>query len=205
MKIALFGANGKTGILLVYQALDKGHTVTAFARQADSVPIRHKNLTVLEGSILDPEAVKRAVAGQDAVLSTLGVNDRNPNTVLSDATRNIVHAMKEAGVQRFICMSSAGILEPDKANLFRRLFQPGALKEIMADKKRQLEVIRESGLQWVVVLPPTLTDAPKTGKYRISDGPPLFKSVPRADVADFMLRLLNDKRYDGTTPSIAGY
>lgn len=205
MKIAVFGASGKTGILIVYQALEKGHLVTAFSRNADAVPIRHRHLRVVEGDVLDYEKVREAVEGQDAVMSALGVNERKRNTVLSDGTGNILRAMKETATRRLICMSSAGILEKPGMLSIGTSIVNRSLKAVMADKKRQLKAIRESGVEWVVVLPPTLTDAPKTGKYRIGNGPPAYKSVPRADVADFMLKLLTEKKYDGKTPSIAGY
>ena len=205
MKITVFGASGKTGILLVYQALEKGHSVVAFARHAASVHITHRNLRIVEGDILDYEKVKEAVEGQEVILSTLGVNIRKYNTVLSDGTANIIRAMKERGVVRFICMSSAGVLGNDGGFIFGKIIVPLMLRQVMADKKRQLEIIRSSGLEWVVIRPPFLTDSPKTGKYRISSGLPEYRSVPRNDVADFMLKLMTDKQYDGQVPAIAGY
>jgi putative NADH-flavin reductase len=205
MKITVFGASGKTGILLVYQALEKGHSVVAFARRASAVHIQHRNLRIVEGDILDYAKVKEAVGGQDVIMSTLGVNDRKYNTVLSDGTGNIIRAMKECGLKRFICMSSAGVLGNDGGFFFGRIMVPLLLKQVMADKKRQLEVVRASGLDWVVIRPSYLTDSPKTGKYRISSGPPESRKVPRNDVADFMLRLMTDKQYDGQVPAIAGY
>ena len=63
MKIAIFGASGRTGILTVYQALDKGHQVTAFARTPSTVTIQHKNLRVVQGDILEYDKVKQAVEG----------------------------------------------------------------------------------------------------------------------------------------------
>jgi hypothetical protein len=113
--------------------------------------------------------------------------------------------MKECGVVRFICMSSAGVLGNDGGFIFGKIIVPLMLRQVMADKKRQLEIIRSSGLEWVVIRPPFLTDSPKTGKYRISSGLPEYRSVPRNDVADFMLKLMTDKQYDGQVPAIAGY
>ena len=205
MKITVFGASGKTGILLVYQALEKGHFVVAFARNASSVHIQHRNLRIVEGDVLDFEKVKEAVTGQDVVMSTLGVSERKYNTILSDGTKNIIRAMKESGVKRLIVMSSAGVLGNDGGFLFGRIMVPLMLKQVMADKTRQLEAVRASGLEWVVIRPSYLTDSPKTGKYRISSGPPEYRKVPRNDVADFMLRLMTDKQYDGQVPAIAGY
>jgi putative NADH-flavin reductase len=203
MRIAIFGATGRTGILTVYQALDKGHIVTAYARNPSKVTITHRNITVIQGELSDYERIKEAVAGQDAVICTLGVYSRKPSTILSDGTRNIVKAMEEYSVKRLICLSSVGLLGNDAGFLFGRIIIPLFLDEEFKDKKRQMKVIWDSGLEWIIIRPSFLTDAPKTGKYRITAHVPLSRNVPRADVADFMLKLLTDKQYDGQMPAIS--
>jgi putative NADH-flavin reductase len=203
--IIVFGASGKTGILIVYQALNQGHQVTAFARQPSKVTIEHKNLRIIRGDVLDYDKVKEAVQGHDAVLCALGVDKNKPNTVLSDGTRNILKAMESTGVKRFICMSSAGILGNDGGFWFGKILMPLFLNHVFDDKKRQVNVIRESNADWVVIRPVGLTDAPKTNTYKVNPGIPTSKSIPRADVADFMLKLLTDKRYDGQMPALSSH
>jgi putative NADH-flavin reductase len=203
MKIAIFGASGRTGILTVYQSLDKGHQVTAFARKASSVTIQHKNLRIIQGDILDYEKVKQAIEGQDVVICALGVESRKPSTVLSEGTANILCAMEESQVSRFICMSSAGILGNDSGFLFGKIIIPLFLREVFKDKIRQKEIIQKSPLDWVIVRSTGLTDAPKTGKYKVTMGPPGSWKIPRADVADFMLKLTTNKQYDRQMPAIA--
>ena len=205
MKIVVFGASGKTGILIVYQALNQGHFVTAFARQSSKVTIQHKNLQIIQGDILEFEKVKLAVQGQDAVLCALGVDKNKPNTILSEGTRNILQAMESTGVTRFICMSSAGILGNDSGFWFGKIFMPLFLKHIFKDKMRQVKVIEESNADWVIIRPTGLTDAPKTSTYKINPGIPTSRSIPRADVADFMLKLVTNKSYDRTKPAISSY
>jgi putative NADH-flavin reductase len=203
MKIAVFGASGKTGILIVYQALNQGHIVTAFARQPSKVTIQHQNLRVIQGDIQDFDKIKLAVEGQDAVLCALGIDKNKPNTILSEGTGKILNAMASAGVKRFICMSSAGILGNDAGFWFGKIFMPLFLKHVFEDKKRQAKVIRESSAEWVIIRPVGLTDAPKTSTYKINPGIPTSRSIPRADVADFMIKLVADKKYDGTMPAIS--
>ena len=203
MKIAIFGASGRTGLLTVYQALDKGHEVTAFARHAASVTIKHPKIRIVEGDILDYEKVKMTIEGQDVVISALGIESRKFTTVLSEGTGNIIKAMEECRVKRFICMSSAGILGNDAGFLFGKIILPLFLKQVFEDKKRQMQIIMASSLEWVIVRPSGLTDAPRTGKYKITGHSPASKSVPRADVADFMLKLMTDKTYDRQMPAIA--
>ena len=79
------------------------------------------------------------------------------------------------------------------------------MNHIFADKREQMRLIQKSGLEWIIVRPPRLTQSPKTGKYKITEGRPAARSVPRNDVADFMLKLLKDKKYDGKMPAISSH
>ena len=203
MNIVVFGSSGRTGLLTVFQALEKGHEVTAFARKASSVTIQHKYLRIIQGDILEYEKVKKAVTGQDVVICTLGVESRKYNTVVSEGTANIIRAMNELNVKRLICMSSAGILGNDGGFWFGKIILPLFLKQVFDDKKRQMKLLQESNLEWVLIRPVGLTQSPKTGKYQIYDKKPGSATIPRADVADFMLKLMTDKKYDKMMPAIS--
>ena len=179
--------------------------MNAHARNAHNVTIRHPKVTIIQGDILDYNSVKQAVEGTDAVIITLGQDGNKPLRTLSDGTANIIKSMKECGVKRLICMSSAGILGGDTHPVFGKIIVPLLLNNVYKDKKRQMKVITESGLEWIIIRPPRLTQAPKTGKYQLTERRPGTRSVPRADVADFMLKLLTNKSYDGKMPAIASY
>src|SRR5713101_5411368 len=98
MKIVVFGANGPTGQLLTKQALAEGHAVTAVTRHPETFPLRNAHLQVMRGDVFDFSSVEQAVAGQDAVLSTLGVPfSRKPITVYSQGVAHIVQAMNHSG------------------------------------------------------------------------------------------------------------
>jgi putative NADH-flavin reductase len=203
MKIALFGASGRTGLLLTFQALNQGHEVTAYTRSPHKISITHKNIRIIEGELQDYERIKEAIIGQDVVMCTLGIEKNIYSTLLSDATRMILRAMEECGVKRFICMSSAGVLGNDGGFWFGKILIPLFLKHVFEDKKRQIDVIRESKAEWVIVRPVGLTDSPKTGRFQINEGLPTSWKIPRNDVADFMLKLMTDKKYDFKIPSIS--
>ncbi len=105
MNIVVFGANGPTGRLLTKQALAEGHTVTAVTRHPDIFPLQDGRLKVMRGDVFDLPSVEQAVAGQDAVLSTLGVPfSRKPITVYSQGMAHIVQAMNRHGVRRLVCV-----------------------------------------------------------------------------------------------------
>ena len=144
MKLLIFGSTGGTGREVVKQALDQGHSVTAYARDPAKIEdIQHSNLKVVRGNVLDPVAVKEAVAGHEAVFVTIGAGPTR-TTLREDGTRNIVDAMQGAGVKRLICQSSLGVGD-SRANLpfFTKHIIVGIfLRHAFADHERQEVVVR---------------------------------------------------------------
>lgn len=168
------------------QALEKGHHVTAFARNLNLEP--HPNLTLRVGDALDADAVNRAVPGFDAVICTIGGGNTSLGHVRSMGTANIVSAMREAGVKRLVAVSSFGVGDSRKglvANI-AWLFLRAALEE----HERQEVIIRSSGLNWTIVRPTGLTNDPATGQIRV--GSSGRGRISRADVAAFVLNQLVD-------------
>ena len=208
MRVVIFGATGKTGHHLVAQALSAGHEVRAFARDASRLPVRHERLQIVEGDVLDATSVEQAVTNTDAVSSVLGHTKTSPKDVQTVGTENIVGAMKKNGVRRLVSLTGAGVKdEKDSPKLVDRVFglllkllQPAVLE----DAERQAEVIKASGLDWVIVRAPRLKDGPRTGEYRVGYvGEDSGTTISRADVADFMLRQLIDDEYLRQQPMIS--
>ncbi len=200
MKLLILGATGDTGKELVIQALEQRDIVTAFARNPTDVKTKHDKLSVMKGDILDYASVQKAVNGQDAVLSALGIRTLKKNTIISDGTKNIIRAMEEYGVKRFIYMSSIGVGNSIKQKkglgfLYNYIMIPFVLKNMFADKKVQETCIKESNLDWIIIRPAILTKGKRTGKAKCysNDDTNIKAKISRADVADFMLKKLSDK------------
>jgi putative NADH-flavin reductase len=211
MKLLVFGPTGGTGRHMVEQALAQGHAVTAFVRNPARFDLRHANLTVVAGDVMDPATIERAIPGHDAVLSALGAPPRSSGTIRADGTRNIIRAMEKAGVRRFVCQTSLGYGDSrqtlELAPLyFRYLIVPFVLRKVFADHALQEDHIKQSRLDWVIVRPGNLTDGPRTGAYRhgfAASDRTIEVSVSRADVADFMLKQLSDDTYLHKTPGLS--
>src|SRR5215216_2151273 len=113
MRLVIFGPTGGTGRRLVERAIAEGHEVTALARNPSKMSARHRRLKVVVGDAFDPGQVREAVVGNEAVISVLGSRQPsnplyphrpgNPDGVGSAGTANIVAAMKEHGLRRFVC------------------------------------------------------------------------------------------------------
>ncbi|MFE9323659.1 NAD(P)-dependent oxidoreductase [Nocardia sp. NPDC052278] len=207
MRITVFGANGPTGRLLTGQALAAGHEVAAVTRQPDSFPLHHDRLEIVGADVLDPGAVDTAVAGQDAVLSTLGVPaGKEPISTYSRGVANIVAAMDRHRVRRLAVVSSSGV-DPhpysDGGFLFNRVLLPYvtrvAAKTLYDDMRRMESLIRSTDLDWTIVRPSGLYHLPSVTDYTIVEGHADGRFTARADLAASMLALLDDHRYVHTT------
>lgn len=162
---------------------------------------------VIKGDAFDPDRVRYAIEGQDAVLCALGTDLlHRDDPVASEGTRNIITAMKDLGVPRLVVMSAFGIgdsqtrMNPTALALMDKMLGP-----IMHDKHDQEELVRQSGLEWVIVRPVRLGKGPLTGVYRASPelSPRFTAKISRADVAHFMLDQARRRRHLGTAVTLA--
>ena len=196
MRILVFGATGPTGQQIVYQGLELGYEITAFVRDPVRLPIKHPNLAVLTGDVQDPNSVLKAVQGHDLIMSALGNGKSLKGKVFSVGIKNIVDAMKQFQSKRIIVMSAFGVGNSlDRVPLLPKMFYQTLLKSTFNDKEIGEKYLKQSNLNWTIVHPVILTNGPKSGNYKtgelISVGS--IPKISRADVADFMLKLLSDK------------
>jgi len=176
---------------------------------------QHADLVVMQGDIMDYESVSNAIVGQEVVLSVLGVNSFKRNTIISNGTQNIIRAMHEHHVRRFVCVTSMGLGESKKQkgwayimpiSLMFRLQRLPILRNQFLDRELQEEYIKNSALDWIIIRPGGLTDGPHTGHYRHGfgiDDTTVKIRISRADVADFMLKQIDDDTYLHKTPSLS--
>jgi putative NADH-flavin reductase len=201
MRIVIFGANGKTGTLIVNNALESGHQVTAYVRRENSLAIEHPNLKIVTGSLNDPEKLNAAITGADACISALGGSSltKHAPEIIAGIDR-IVTIMEQEHVNRFIYLSSIGVGES-------RYYLPQPIRFFIADVMLRVpfadhnineQRMMKSKLQWTSVRPGGLTDGPLTRDLKHGSEKTILKGSPkisRANVAAFMLKQLADKTY----------
>jgi uncharacterized protein YbjT (DUF2867 family) len=164
--------------------------------------MRHERLRTAQGDTkYDPTSVAQAAAGQDAVVSALGLgNVFIPNGFMARSMGNIIPALEQANVRRFVLMSSFGVGESIKeAPLLSAIAFRTLLAAVFADKLQAEEALRRSRLDWTIVRPVALTNGPLTGRYRAGEHLELhgLPTISRADVAHFMLGEVDAPRYQG--------
>ncbi|CAN2391763.1 riboflavin reductase (NADPH) activity, partial [Pristimantis euphronides] len=190
--IALFGATGLTGRVLLQQALDTGYNVTVLVRDPARLPAKVKPTRVVVGDVLNKADVSKTVEGQDAVIIVLGTrNDLGPTTMMSEGAKNIIEAMKEHGVRKVLgCTSSFLQWDINKV--------PSHYRPVTEDHVRMHKLLKDSGLDYVAVLPPYIADnKPFTGNYTIKVDERGGDVISTHDLSHFFLRCLNTDEYDG--------
>jgi len=207
MNILIVGATRGIGRALLEQALASGHAVTALVRNPQRLAIQHEQLRVVKGDIRDPDSVAAAVRGQNAVCWAIGVKTPwDQPGVFSQGTKNLLQAMKQAGVKRLLCVTGIGAGESKGHGgfIYDSIVRPFLFGSIYPDKDRQESLIKASDLDWTIVRPGFLTNGPLTKRYRaLTDLTRITAGwISRADVAHFMLKELESNQYLRQAPLV---
>jgi putative NADH-flavin reductase len=207
--IALFGATGQTGKLFLESALEKGYSIKALVRSPEKVKLKHSRLQLIPGDVLHSRDVERTVQDCDIVVSLFGQVKGSPEWLQTNGTKKIVEAMKKAGVEKIISLSGGGLPFPEKdkpkfADKIIRGLMKLAVPKILNDAIAHHKVLSESGLTWIIVRGPRLTNQRKKGQYREGwVGVNASTKISRADLADFILKQVEDEQYHFQMPFIS--
>jgi len=210
MTITVFGGSGGIGKFLVRQALDEGYYVKAYVRNTNKITISHPNLELIKGELDDFQGIKKAISGSNAVVSTLGAPMKYTyeGFPVLDGHKNIIKAMKEENVSRFITLATPSVkFEKDKTSIATVL--PGILAGIIFPRaKKEIvqigNVVTASNLDWTIVRILAPKDTPATKKVTVSFGDKKIKfAISREDIATFMLKQVKDSNYIHSMPIIS--
>jgi nucleoside-diphosphate-sugar epimerase len=202
MKVLVVGATGKIGGLIIAECLSLGHEVTAYGRSVDRIKPA-KGLYVAKGDVHDAASIEAVMPDHDVVVLTFGAIASFGTLlfgtdVCEAGTRNVITAMKSAGVRRLIAMTSIGAGDSSGHGSwpFRNIIKPVILGRIMKDRTRQEQLVRSSDLpEWVIVRPAELNDGPRSERLRLFtafDGESEPSNIARASVAAFLAKSASD-------------
>jgi putative NADH-flavin reductase len=204
--VAVLGATGRTGQLLVEQLLERGEQVRVLARTPQKLGALAERVSVVQGSSTDPAALDALLEGADLVVSALGPTDKQP-TLHRDTARALLEVMPRHGVQRFVGISGAGIdvpgdrkRGPDKVISFLIQKLGGAVAQ---DKIHEYDVWAASPVDWTLVRPPRLVDGPATGRVQHDAHRTGRSSITRADLAAFLADEVAQARYPRQAPFVS--
>lgn len=205
MNILVLGATGRVGSQIVTNALHDNHPITVLVRTPEKIQINNKNLTVIQGNVLNKDDIVRAMHGIDIVISALNTDGTN---TLSESMPLIIEAMESKGIKRIITVGTAGILQSRTT--------PDSLRYQTSESKRKstraaeehhkvYDLLKQSTLEWTIVCPTYLPDGEKVGNYRIDRNylPEGGTKISVSDTAEFTFRQINTRDYIQSRVGIA--
>ncbi|MGB3545287.1 NAD(P)-dependent oxidoreductase [Rubrivirga sp.] len=216
MRILVIGSTGGTGRATIQALLREGHTVTAFARSLTPQPALDPRVTLVQGDALVAADLDRAMPGHDAVVVALGVTGglfqirfqrglTTPIDIASRGTAGVLRAMDAHGASRLVVVSGFGAADSwkDLPGVVR-FFMSTFLKAPFEDKGVQEAMVRQSDRDWTILRPVGLTNRPSSGSPLVSpSGDFRSTAVPRADVADTIVKALADATTHGATLTLS--
>ncbi len=208
MKLAILGATGFVGKVLVRKALDAGHEITILARTPEKLGDLQNNVNAIHGSLADDHIFETVVDGADAVLSTAGpTNAPHQPDLFRVAMVHLVQSMDKHNIKRIITISHSALRIPDDRISFKRRMiislANSSQKHMIKAKQKEFEVLSQSHLDWTTIRTPKITDDPATGRIRAGDWDLLGFKVNRYDLADFMLEQLHHDTWYQKAPFVA--
>jgi putative NADH-flavin reductase len=206
LRIVVFGVTRGTGRHFLRLALDEGHEVVAVARRPEAVTERHPNLSVRRGDVMDPETLD--VKGAHAVVFLAGPTESGPTRLYSSGGANVMDAMAEQDVRRFVAVTNALGDHPSDTTaqrLLTRAVRATALRHVHRDARLMELDVRTRDLDWTVVQPPRLTDKPASRVYRtaLNDSVPGGLTISREDLAHYVLTAVTSPETIRATVGIA--
>lgn len=210
MNITLFGGTGATGQLVIQKALSAGYQITVYARSPQKITINDINLRIVQGELTDIHKIDEAIRNADAVISVLGPDPKLKGLTIADGIKNIVGAMTKLGIKRLVATATPSFKDPNdrfQLSFSLAVFMVKTLMKVSYDNIVLAgKYITASGLDWTVVRLPMLSDKPSNGKVNagyIGEGTIKLFSLSREDLAEFLLKQVEDQKWLKQSPAIS--
>ncbi|GAA0599160.1 SDR family oxidoreductase [Virgibacillus siamensis] len=194
MNIYLLGATGRVGREILKKAIADRNHVTALVRAPEKLQVTSDYLSVIQGNVLDEQAVRRSMSGTSVVISALSTDK---NQTLSKSMPHIVQSMEEHELNRIVTIGTAGILNSrTRPGLYRFQTNESKRKSTVAaeDHLTAFQLLKNSDLTWTVVCPTYLPAGEETGEYRTADSvlPENGTKISVEDTAAFAYKELTE-------------
>ena len=206
MKILLLGATGRTGKLIIEEAIKRGHKISAIAGDPDK--LKNYDIEITQGTPYDYETVEKAINGCEAVINTLNVSRKSdspwaplraPKDMISRSAFNAVQAMGKMGIRRFVALSTIGAGRSWKTSpgILKFIVSVSNLKHAFKDHGKQEEILENSSIDYTICRAPMLSvEKNSTGAIATPEGTkPANKVLSRNSAAEFFIRIIENNEH----------
>ncbi|OPA79058.1 NADH-flavin reductase [Paenibacillus selenitireducens] len=206
-KIAIIGGTGRVGKYIAKRAVENGYHVRMLVRNPDNMIFRDHRIEIIQGDVLDVISLRTVLKSCDIVMNTFG-QPAKAEPVYSQVTEQILNIMDEFDICRYIgvtggSLNVTGDQKSIKNKIGARLFALFFSKMII-DKRRELKILEKSQVDWTLVRLPFVMEGKEKGKIKENELDMPGNFITNNDIASFLIRQIDDKKYLRKTPLISG-
>lgn len=213
-KVAVLGGGGRTGKYLVSQLLKEGFSIKLLLRNAETFTIensitssiKEQQIEIVKGDALDVETIKTLLADCQAVISTIGQRKDEP-LVASKATKNILKAMEDYNIHRYVLLAGLNIDTPfdkksDKTKMATEWMKTN-FPLIQEDRQKAYNFLVESNVNWTQVRIPFIEFTDLSSEISVSVEDCLGDKISAQNIANFMISEMMESKFERQSPFIS--
>ena len=205
-KIAVLGGGGRTGKYIITELLRHGYPIKALLRNPENFQFASPSIEITKGDALDADAIHSLTDGCQAIISTIGQRKDEP-LVASQATINVLNAMAEHNIQRYILVAGLNVDTPfDQKGPETRAateWMKTTFPLIHADRQKTYSILSASKVDWTLVRVPLIEFSEPQGEIMVSLEDCKGNKINAGNIANFVIQQLTDNTYNRNSPFIA--
>lgn len=206
-KVAVLGGGGRTGKYLVQQLLENGFSVKLLLRNPDDFTIQNSKIEIIKGDAINEESINLLLKDCQAVVSTIGQRPGEP-MVASQATKNVLNAMKRNGIERYVLLAGLNIDTPFDKKSPKTIMATDWMKtnfpEIQKDRQLTYDLLVDSKIDWTQVRVPLIIFSDESSKIAVNLEDCLGEKISAFDISKFMVKEMIESKYSRQSPFISG-
>lgn len=206
--IAVIGGTGKAGKYIVNQLIQRGFRLKILLRNSEKFVIQSPQIEIIQGDVKDYDKVLSLIKGTEVVISALGLGQPASETsIFSQATTNILQAMKTCNIQRYIVITGINVNTPfDKKSSktqFATDWMYANYPKTTTDKQTEYAILIESKVDWTLVRLPLIEQTDEISEVQISLEDCLGDKISAINLANFLINQLFDNEYINKSPFLS--
>ncbi|KAF2339132.1 NAD(P)-dependent oxidoreductase [Flavobacterium tistrianum] len=205
-KVAVLGGGGRTGKYLVNQLLENGFSVKLLLRNPDNFTIQNSKIEIIKGDAINEESISLLVKDCQAVISTIGQRPGEP-MVASQATKNVLNAMSQYGIQRYVLLAGLNIDTPFDRKSSKTIMATDWMKtnfpEIQKDRQLTYDLLNASNVDWTQVRVPLIVFSNDSSEISVNLEDCLGDKITALDISKFLVKEMMASNFVRQSPFIS--
>lgn len=208
IKIAIIGGTGKSGKYLVNQLINQGFQLKILLRNPDNFQLKSSLIEVIKGEVTNYNSIHSLIEDCQAVISTLGLGiPASEPTIFSQSTTNVMNAMNECNVHRYIVTTGLNVDTPFDKKSSKTSFGTDWMKKTFpistTDKQLEYDILVNSNIDWTLVRLPLIEQTDERNQVRVDLEDCPGDKISATDLAFFLIEQLSSKAFIKKSPFLS--